>query len=58
MCCAFGVCRSAIPYDEQLEQTIFTLANDMLKDICQVPVTTCSRRISCLAPPPVSQWLL
>jgi len=25
-----------IPYDEQLEHTVFTLANDMLKDICQV----------------------
>ena len=28
--------RQVIPYDEALENTVFTLANDMLKDICQV----------------------
>lgn len=27
--------RTVIPYDEQLELTVFTLANDMLKDVCQ-----------------------
>jgi hypothetical protein len=25
-----------IPYKEELEQTVFQLASDMLKDICQV----------------------
>jgi hypothetical protein len=29
-----------IPYDEALENTVFTLANDMLKDICQVSALT------------------
>eukprot|EP00802_Teleaulax_amphioxeia_P003074 Tamp_03077.p1 GENE.Tamp_03077~~Tamp_03077.p1 ORF type:complete len:830 (+),score=206.90 Tamp_03077:924-3413(+) len=30
-----GCNRQVIPYDEALEHTVFALANDMLKDICQ-----------------------
>ena len=33
-----------IPYDEQLEHTVFALAKDMLKDICQV--LACPRLLS------------
>jgi hypothetical protein len=45
-----GCNRQVIPYDEALEHTVFALANDMLKDICQVCPLACFPCLTLQAP--------